>query len=89
MIIKKGTYFESCVPGVTGIGFANDAEFGVSGSHQITTVEAPVRFESLKYDLGFVGAFTFTNYNDFIRAKSIGRFCSIAQIGRASCRERV
>lgn len=78
MKIEANTYFKSSVPGVTGVGFVFDCIFGYGGSPAVTTIEAPARFSSGNFDLRFMCAFSFTNYNDFIRATSIGRFCSIA-----------
>lgn len=60
-----------------GVGFRGQNMFGYK-SNRIITIEAPARFVGGRFDIGFVGAFTFTNINDFIRADSIGRFCSIA-----------
>ncbi|MDE7215975.1 MAG: hypothetical protein K2O08_04125 [Clostridia bacterium] len=74
--IKKFTYLESSIPGVTGIGFANDVNFGYNGK-TISTIEAPTRFDAGNYDVSFVGAFSFVNYDCLLRGR-IGRFCSIA-----------
>ena len=76
MIIKKGTTFESSIPGAPGVGFVDDVELGYHG-RTITTIEAPARFDNGKFDLSFFGAFSFVNFGNFIRGK-VGRFCSIA-----------
>lgn len=76
MVIKKGTAFKSFIPGVAGIGFVDDVEFGYHG-RTITTIEAPTRFDNGKFDLSYFGAFSFVNSGNFIRGK-VGRFCSIA-----------
>lgn len=76
MLIPKNTAWESSVPGVCGVGFVGNAEFGYHG-RTVTTVEAPTRFDQGYFDLSFFGAFSFVNYGNFIRGR-VGRFCSIA-----------
>lgn len=76
MIIRKNTAWESYIPGVCGVGFVGDAEFGYHG-RSITTIEAPTRFDSGLFDLTFFGAFSYVNSGTFIRG-SVGRFCNIA-----------
>ena len=77
MKIKANTFFKSSLPGVTGIGIVNECTFGY-GSSRVSTIEAPVRFTSGIFDIGFFGAYSYVNFNAFIRATSIGRFCNIA-----------
>lgn len=76
MLIPKNTAWESNLPGVCGVGFVGNAEFGYHGRN-ITTIEAPTRFDQGYFDLSFFGAYSFVNYGNFIRG-SVGRFCSIA-----------
>lgn len=64
--------------GLTGVGFAEDTVFGYGQTFNTTTLESPTRFGGGYMDIGFMGAFSFTNFRGFVRAKSIGRFCSIA-----------
>jgi len=78
IIIKKETHFPSSIDKITGVGFAYDTTFGYGGSRLNTLLEAPTRFCGGRMEIGFMGAFSFTNFGVFIRAKSIGRFCSIA-----------
>lgn len=77
MKLEANTFFKSSIPGVTGIGLVQDCTFGY-GSSRISTIEAPVRFTSGIFDIGFFGAYSYVNFNAFIRATSIGRFCNIA-----------
>lgn len=76
MLIRKNTCLESSLPGVPGCAFVDDVEFGYHG-RTITTIEAPTRFDSGKYDLSFFGAYSFIGYGNFARGR-VGRFCSIA-----------
>lgn len=76
MIFRKNTSWESYIPGVCGVGFVGDAEFGYHGS-SVTVVEAPARFDQGLFDLTFFGAYSFVNAGTFIRGE-VGRFCSIA-----------
>lgn len=76
MIFRKNTAWESFMPGVCGVGFVGDAEFGYHGKN-ITIVEAPTRFDQGLFDLTFFGAYSFVNAGAFIRGE-VGRFCSIA-----------
>lgn len=75
IIIKKSTCLESNIPGAPGCAFVGDVEFGYHGN-SVTLIESPTRIDSGKYDLSFLGAFSFTGYGTFARG-SIGRFCSI------------
>ena len=78
LILSNKIFFPSSRPGITGVGFNGNASFGWSQSVD-TVVEAPVRFGNTnKLTIKRVGAFTYTNYNCFIRADSIGCFCNIA-----------
>ena len=76
MLIRKNTAWESFLPGVCGVGFVGDVEFGYYGRN-ITTIEAPTRFDQGCFDLLSFGAFSFVNAGSFIRGE-VGRFCSIA-----------
>ena len=76
MIFRKNTSWESYMPGVCGVGFVGDAEFGYHGRN-ITTIEAPARFDQGLFDLTFFGAYSFVNAGAFIRGE-VGRFCNIA-----------
>lgn len=65
--------------GQTGVGFNDTCIFGYSDNNVNTLVEAPTRFGAdNKITLKEMGAFTYTNYNCFIRADRVGRYCSIA-----------
>lgn len=65
--------------GMTGVGFVGTADFGVSDVNMDTYLEAPLRFgDANKITVREIGGFTYTNYNCFIRADKIGRYCSIA-----------
>lgn len=76
MVFRKNTAWESYIPGVCGVGFVGDAEFGYHG-RTVTPIEAPTRFDKGLFDLSFFGAFSFVNAGCFIRGE-VGRFCSIA-----------
>lgn len=79
LVLSNKIFFPSGREGVTGVGFTGTAAFGYSDSRRDTMLEAPVRFgDANKITLGKMGAFSYTNYNCFIRADSIGRFCNIA-----------
>ena len=61
-----------------GVGFTGTTELGFNESGQFL-VEAPARFGN-RTMIGCAswGAFSFCNDNSFVRARSVGRYCSIA-----------
>lgn len=76
--IEKGINIKSSIAQSPGIIFAGDSIFGYGGGKTVTFIEAPAKFYQGYYDIKEIGAFTFINYNCFVRASFIGRFCSIA-----------
>ena len=79
MLLTNKMFFPSKLKGVSGMGFVENAAFGYSNVSVDTIVEAPVRFgQENKLTIKEFGAFSFTNYDCFIRADKVGRFCNIA-----------
>lgn len=79
MICSNRIFFPSKIKGVRGVGFVGESIFGYSNQSVDTVIEAPARFgKDNKITLNQFGAFSFTNYNCFIRADKVGRYCSIA-----------
>lgn len=77
MILSNKVYFPSRIPKMTGVGFVDKCVFGYSNQWVNTIAEAPLRFGAEnKITTSFFGAFSFTNYNCFIRAESVGRYCN-------------
>ena len=77
--VSREIFFPSSLPGVTGVGFNESAIFGYSDGSVATLLEAPVRIGAEnKVTVEEIGAFTYSNFNCFLRAKKIGRYCNIA-----------
>lgn len=77
MILSNKIYFPSRIPKMTGVGFVDKCNIGYSNPKIETIIEAPSRFGAdNKLTTSYFGAFSFTNYNCFIRADKIGRYCS-------------
>lgn len=78
MKLSNNVFFHSKMADKTGVGFVDTCIFGYSDNRIDTVVEAPVRFGSNnKITLKEIGAYTYTNYNCFIRGDRVGRYCSI------------
>ena len=78
LILSNKVFFPSQREGITGVNFVGSARLGW-GAPIDTKVEAPVRFGvGNKITAKEIGAFTYTNYDCFVRADKIGRFCNIA-----------
>ncbi|OUP86199.1 hypothetical protein B5F07_02595 [Lachnoclostridium sp. An169] len=76
--LSSRIFFPSQREGITGVGFTGTAQFGYSFPVD-TKLEAPIRIgNGNKITVKKIGAFTYTNYNCFLRADKIGRFCNIA-----------
>lgn len=79
MILMSKYNFPSTRQGLPGVGFMDVCAFGYSDPRVATMVEAPARFgQHNKLTVKYWGAYSFSNYNCFIRAESVGRYCSIA-----------
>lgn len=77
MILSNKIFFPSKIKKVSGVGFVDECIFGCSNPWVNTIIEAPVRFGAEnKITTDYFGAFTFTNYNCFIRAEKVGRYCN-------------
>lgn len=77
MVLSNRIFFPSKIEKVSGVGFVDKCVFGYSNIAVNTVLEAPIRFGAEnKITTGFFGAFTFTNYNCFIRAERVGRYCN-------------
>lgn len=77
--VSREIFFPSNRSGTTGVGFVEDAIFGFSAGSVATLLEAPVRIGAEnKVTVEEIGAFTYSNFNCFLRAKKIGRYCNIA-----------
>lgn len=77
MILSNKIFFPSKIKKVSGVGFVDECIFGYSNPWVNTIIEAPVRFGAEnKITTDYFGAFTFTNYNCFIRAEKVGRYCN-------------
>lgn len=65
--------------GLAGIGIVDYCAFGYADGSIKCIVEAPARFaQNNKITVEKWGGYSFANYNCFIRAKEVGRYCSIA-----------
>lgn len=79
MILSNKIFFPSKKGGLPGVGFMGSSIFGYSDSRVNTIMEAPIRIgANNKLTLKKLGAYSFTGWDCFIRAESIGRYCSIA-----------
>ena len=79
MILNKNFKFIESNNG-NGIVFGNsEVEIGKFGCKRVVSIEAPVILRGGNIDVGFIGAFTYTNgESNFRYIESIGRFCQIA-----------
>lgn len=79
LMLNNKVFFPSKLPGVTGVGFVENCAFGYSDPNVDTVVEAPARFGAEnKITTKTWGGFSYSNYNCFVRADTVGRYCSIA-----------
>lgn len=79
MVLSNKLFFPSKKEGLSGIGIVDYCAFGYADNSVDSLVEAPARFaQNNKITVSEWGGYSFSNYNCFIRAEKIGRFCSIA-----------
>lgn len=78
MILSNKIFFPSKKGGLPGVGFMGASIFGYSDSKVNTIMEAPIRIgANNKLTLKKLGAYSFTGWDCFIRAESIGRYCTV------------
>lgn len=79
MLVLSNKLFFPSKTGLTGVGIVDYCAFGYADNSVDCLIEAPARFaQGNKITVEKWGGYSFSNYNCFIRAKSVGRFCSIA-----------